>query len=86
LDLNNKFDYQIYSFIKDSREQVKYPLVLATHSSLFSILDNELHAYKDYAVCFFDVEQRYKSYNFFLSRPCDLYYTLNLLETLLYKQ
>ena len=85
LDLNNKFDYQIYSFIKDIREQVKYPLVLATHGSLFSILDNELHAYKDYAICFFDVEQRYKSYNFFLSRPCDLYYTLNLIETLIYK-
>lgn len=85
LDLNNKFDYQVYSFIKDSREQTKYPLVLATHGSLFSILDNELHAYKDYAICFFDVEQWYKSYNFFLSRPCDLYYTLNFLETLIYK-
>jgi hypothetical protein len=85
LDLNNKFDYQIYSFIKDTREQVKYPLILATHGSLFSLLDNTLHAYKDYSVCFFDVEQRYKSYNFFLSRPCDLYYTLNFIETLLYK-
>lgn len=86
LDLNNKFDYQVYSFIKDTRVQVKYPLVLATHGSLFSILDDASHAYKDYSVCFFDVEQRYKSYNFFLSRPCDLYYTLNLIETLLYKQ
>jgi len=47
--------------------------------------DNE-ETYKDYDICFFDTEQRYKSYNFFLSSPCDLYYTLNILESFIYQK
>jgi len=41
--------------------------------------------YQDYEICFFDTEQWYKSYNFFLSSPCDLYYTLNILESFVYQ-
>ncbi|MFA5747647.1 MAG: 3'-5' exonuclease [Candidatus Absconditabacterales bacterium] len=86
LDLNNQSDYKIYSFIKDTRNQVKYPIVLSTHQGLFSILENENNAYKDYDIYFFDTERRYQTYNFFLSSPCDLYYTLNFIETLIYKE
>ena len=85
LELNTKYDYQVYSFIKDTRGQTKYPIVLSTHGSLFSMLNDKNHAYREYPVYFFDTESWYKNYNFFLSRPCDLYYTLNLIETLLYK-
>lgn len=42
--------------------------------------------YKDYDICFFDTEQRYKTYNFRLSSPIDLYYTLNILESFIYQQ
>lgn len=86
LDLNNKFDYQVYSYIKDTRDRVNYPIVLTTHTSLFSLLHDTSKNYSWYDICFFDVDWWYKNYNFFLSRPCDLYYTLNFLETLLYKK
>lgn len=85
LHLSTKHDHQIYAYLKDTRDQIKYPFVLTTHSGLFSSL-NDMGSYQDYAICFFDLERWYKSYNFFLSRPCDLYYTLNFLETLLYKK
>jgi len=85
LDLNNVNDYRIYHFIKDVRNKIKYPIVLATHHGLFSVITNDDKVYQDYDICFFDVEWRYKSYNFFLSSPCDFYYTLNFVETLIYK-
>ncbi len=85
LDLNNKYDHQIYYTLKDAKETVHYPVVITTHAWLFSLLDAPNHVYADYTICFFDVEYRYKSYNFYLSRPCDLYYTLNFLDMLLYK-
>lgn len=50
-----------------------------------SMTENE-ELYKDYDICFFDTEQRYKTYNFRLSSPIDLYYTLNILESFIYQQ
>ncbi len=84
LDLNEKKDYEIYYFLKDSKTAVSYPLVLTTHWWLFSIINNPESSYYHYNISFFDSEQRYKSYNYYLSRPCDLYQTLNFLETLIY--
>lgn len=86
LQLNNQSDYKIYYYIKDTRNQTKYPIVLTTHHGLFTSMQDNEETYKDYDICFFDTEQRYKSYNFFLSSPCDLYYTLNILESFLYQQ
>lgn len=86
LHLNNQSDYRIYYYIKDTRNQTKYPIVLTTHHGLFSSMQDNEETYKDYDICFFDTEQRYKSYNFFLSSPCDLYYTLNILESFIYQQ
>lgn len=84
LDLNGKIDSQIFYAIKETKQAVKYPIVLTTHAGLFSLLDDEQSAYHNYDICFFDVEYRYKSYNMYLSRPCDVYYTLNFLDMLLY--
>lgn len=84
LDLNSKSDYEIYTALKDQRASVNYPVILATHAGLFSLLEQE-EKYADYDVVFFDVEWRYKSYNFYLSRPYDLNYTLNYLDMLSYK-
>ena len=84
LNLNTQYDYKIYYYIKDSRNQTKYPIVLTTHHGLFTSMQDM--PYTDYDICFFDTEQRYKSYNFFLSSPCDMYYTLNILEAFLYQQ
>jgi DNA polymerase III subunit epsilon len=86
LDLNTKSDYQIYHYIKNKKEKTRYPIVLATHQGLFSYVQDEINEYQDYETLFFDAERRYKSYNLFLSRPWDMYYTLNFIETLLYKQ
>lgn len=86
LHLNSQTDYRIYYYIKDTRNQVKYPIVLATHHGLFAAMQDNEEMYKDYDICFFDTEQRYKTYNFFLSSPCDLYYTLNILESFVYQQ
>jgi len=85
LDLNTKFDYKINYYIQDDSKLRKYPVVLTTHGWLFSILDNKDHAYRNYDVCFFDSETRYKGYNFYLSSPCDLYNILTFLENLYYK-
>ena len=85
LDLNNWGDRKIYYAIKDTRVKVKYPLILATHSGIYSMMKEENH-FPDYDIYFFDTERRYKTYNFFLSRPADLYYTLNLIESLLYRE
>ncbi|MCX6822676.1 MAG: 3'-5' exonuclease [candidate division SR1 bacterium] len=85
LDLNNGGDRKIYYAIKDTRVKVKYPLILATHSGIYSMMKEENH-FPDYDIYFFDTERRYKTYNFFLSRPADLYYTLNLIESLLYRE
>lgn len=84
LDLNSKGDYEIYTALKDQREVVQYPVILATHAGLFSLLEQK-EKYQGYTIFFFDVERRYKSYNFYLSRPYDLNYTLNYLEMLCYK-
>ena len=46
----------------------------------------EENHFPDYDIFFFDTERRYKTYNFFLSRPADLYYTLNLIESLIYRE
>jgi len=86
LQLNSQTDYRIYYYIKDTRNQVKYPIILTTHHGLFSAMQDNEETYKDYDICFFDTEQRYKSYNFFLSSPCDLYYTLNILESFVYQK
>lgn len=86
LDLNTKSDYQIYHAIKNKKEKTRYPIILATHQGLFSYVKEEINEYQDYEIMFFDAERWYKSYNLFLSRPWDMYYTLNFIETLLYKQ
>lgn len=86
LNLNNQYDYRIYYYIKDTKKQSKYQIILTTHHGLFtSMIENE-ETYKDYDICFFDTEQRYKTYNFWLSSPIDLYYTLNILESFIYQQ
>lgn len=85
LDLNNWGDWKIYYAIKDTRAKTKYPLILATHSWIYSMMKEENH-FPDYDIFFFDTERRYKTYNFFLSRPADLYYTLNLIESLIYRE
>lgn len=86
LQLSTQVDYKIYYYIKDTRKQKKYPIILTTHQGLFSAMQDNEETYKDYDICFFDTEQRYKTYNFFLSSPCDLYYTLNVLESFIYQQ
>lgn len=84
LDLNSKSDYEIYTAVKDQRSTVSYPIILATHGGLFSLLEQG-ERYQEYDIVFFDCEWRYKSYNFYLSRPYDLNYTLNYLDMLSYK-
>lgn len=86
LHLNNQSDYRIYYYIKDTRNQTKYPIILTTHHGLFTSMQENRTTYQEYDICFFDTEQRYKSYNFFLSSPCDLYYTLNILESFVYQE
>ena len=85
LDLNSKWDYKVYGFIKDVREIIKYPLVLTTHQWLYSIFEKEIDTYKDFQIVFFDVEWWYRNYNQYLSRTCDLYYIQNFVDMLLYK-
>ena len=85
LDLNSKGDYKVYGFIKDSREIVKYPLILTTHQWLYSLLEKDVETYKDFQILFFDTERRYRNYNQYLSRTCDLYYIQNFVDMLLYK-
>ena len=84
LDLNSKGDYECYTALKDQRTNINYPIILATHGGLFSLLEQK-EKYQDYSIVFFDCEWRYKSYNFYLSRPYDLNYTLNYLDMLSYK-
>ena len=84
LELNTKGDFEIYTALKDQRDIVNYPIVLATHWGLFSLLEQE-EKYKNYRVVFFDAEWWYKSYNYYLSRAYDLNYTLNYLDMLSYK-
>lgn len=84
LDLNSKGDYECYTALKDQRTTVNYPIILATHGGLFSLLEQK-EKYQNYSIVFFDCEWRYKSYNFYLSRPYDLNYTLNYLDMLSYK-
>ena len=86
LDLNTPPDYKIYQAIKDTREKVKYPIVLATHAGIYTMIEEEQKIYAQYEIFFFDTEWRYKTYNFFLSRPYDMHYTLNAIEGLIYKQ
>ncbi len=85
LDLNSKWDYKVYGFIKDSREIIKYPLVLTTHQWLYSLLEKDIETYQDFQIFFFDTERRYRNYNQYLSRTCDLYYIQNFVDMLLYK-
>lgn len=85
LDLNSKWDYKVYGFIKDSREIIKYPLVLTTHQWLYSLLEKNIETYQDFQILFFDTEWRYRNYNQYLSRTCDLYYIQNFVDMLLYK-
>ncbi len=85
LDLNNSSDRKIYYTIKDTKDKTRYPVILATHSGVYSMMKEENH-FPDYDIFFFDTERRYKTYNFFLSRPSDLYYTLNLIESLIYRE
>ena len=85
LDLNSKWDYKVYWFIKDSREIVKYPLVITTHQWLYSLLEKNIETYQDFQILFFDSEWWYRNYNQYLSRTCDLYYIQNFVDMLLYK-
>lgn len=85
IELNTKADYKIHYYIQDEKKFEKYPVVLTTHWWLYTILQEQEHKYKNYDVCFFDTEMRYKWYNEFLSKPCDLYPILNFLEILFYK-
>ena len=85
LDLNSKGDYMVYNLIKDERQVVKYPVVLTTHHGLYALLEKEAHVYADFDIVFFDVQRRYKNYNAYLSRTCDLYYIQNFIEILVYK-
>lgn len=85
LDLNSKWDYKVFWFIKDVREIVKYPIVLTTHNWLYSIFEKQYEIYKDFQIVFFDVEWRYRNYNQYLSRTCDLYYIQNFVDMILYK-
>ena len=85
LDLNSKWDYKVYGFIKDSREIVKYPLILTTHQWIYSLLEKNTDTYQDFQILFFDTERRYRNYNQYLSRTCDLYYIQNFVDMLLYK-
>ena len=75
----------VYNFIKDERQVVKYPIVLTTHHGLYAILEKEAHVYADFDIVFFDVEWRYRNYNAYLSRTCDLYYIQNFIDMLMYK-
>jgi hypothetical protein len=52
---------------------------------LYALLEKEEQTYADFDIVFFDVERRYKNYNAYLSRTCDLYYTQNFIDMLLYK-
>jgi hypothetical protein len=85
LDLNSKGDYMVYNLIKDERQVVKYPVVLTTHHGLYTLLEKEAHVYADFDIVFFDVEWRYRNYNAYLSRTCDLYYIQNFVEMMVYK-
>lgn len=85
LDLNNLNDHKIYYSIKSDKQQTKYPIILTTHGWLYSFLERWDAVFNEYKICFFDLESRYKTYNFYLSNPIDLYYTLNFIEILAYK-
>lgn len=85
LDLNTKMDYKINYYIQSEKKFENFPVVLTTHGWLYSILKNPDHKYRNYDVCFFDVEMWYKWYNDFQSQPCDLYSILSFLDTLFYK-
>ncbi|MDR0607189.1 MAG: hypothetical protein LBG52_02290 [Candidatus Peribacteria bacterium] len=85
IDLNSKGDYMVYNLIKNERPVIKYPVVLTTHHGLYSILEKSEHTYADFDIVFFDVEWRYRNYNAYLSRNCDLYYLQNFLDMLMYK-
>ena len=84
LDLNSKWDFEIYTALKEQRDVVNYPVILATHWGLFSLLEQG-EKYDWYRIVFFDVEWWYKSYNIYQSRSYDLNYTLNYLDMLSYK-
>ena len=84
LDLNSKWDFEIYTALKEQRDNVNYPVILATHWGLFSLLEQG-EKYEWYRIVFFDVEWWYKSYNTYLSRSYDLNYTLNYLDMISYK-
>ena len=84
LDLNNTNDNQIFYFLKEKKNSTKYPIVFTTHGWLYHLFKDIESEYFDYDVIFFDNENRYKSYHQYLSHPCDLYFTLQFLETLLY--
>ena len=84
LDLNSKWDFEIYTALKEQRDVVNYPVILATHWGLFSLLEQG-ERYDWYRIVFFDVEWWYKSYNTYQSRSYDLNYTLNYLDMLSYK-
>lgn len=85
LDLNTKFDYKISYYINSETKKSKYPVFLTTHWGLFSMMDDKVHDYSEYDICFFDVEMWYKSYNSYLSRPVDLYNISTSLENIYYK-
>lgn len=85
IELNSKSDFEIFYSIKDTQENIKHNTVLTTHGGLFSVLENKDHIYHNYAVCFFDIENWYKNYNSFMSKECDLYKILSMMESIRYK-
>ncbi|MFA7284728.1 MAG: 3'-5' exonuclease [Candidatus Absconditabacterales bacterium] len=69
LDLNTPGDYKVYNYIRHDSISNKQEIILATHSALFSVLQEK--QYMDYKVIFLDYEWRYASYLKHTSSPYD---------------
>ena len=68
-------------FIDKLKKRVKHESIIDSEDLKEIIIDT----YKDFQVLFFDTEWRYRNYNQYLSRTCDLYYIQNFVDMLLYK-
>lgn len=70
LHLNTPSDYKIYNFIRQDESSQKSDIVLATHSALFSLLEDK--EYEDYTIIFLDYERWYNSYLKYISTGYDV--------------